>query len=92
MPRELKPGEPRYYRKKAGYTLDEVEEVTGIAATSLSRIEAGNSKNPRIKTLWQLAELYSKKLRVLPGGVFLAMAAHLYELQQQPITKRTKKQ
>lgn len=82
MPRkEGKPGEPLYYRRRAGLTLKDVQADTDISFTMLSRLENGRGNNPNIRTLWTLAELYAPHLRVKPGGIFLAMAEHLYQQQ-----------
>jgi transcriptional regulator with XRE-family HTH domain len=85
MPRKsriAKPGEPLYYRQKAGYTLDEVENLTGIRGPSVSKLENGQMINPSANTLWLLASLYATKLRVKPDGIALAMLKHYINLQK----------
>ncbi|RKD30017.1 helix-turn-helix domain-containing protein [Thermohalobacter berrensis] len=44
-----------HLRKKKGYSLSELEEISGISKSMLGQIERGES-NPTIKTLWKIAK------------------------------------
>lgn len=46
----------RYYREEAGFTLLQLEEVSGVSYTQISRIETGASRSPRTGTLKALAD------------------------------------
>jgi transcriptional regulator with XRE-family HTH domain len=85
MPRKsriAKPGEPLYYRQKAGFTLEEVENLSGIRSPTVSKLENGQMINPSANTLWLLASLYANKLKVKPDGIALAMLKHYIKLQK----------
>lgn len=42
-------------RKKKGYSLANLEEITGVSKSMLGQIERGES-NPTVKTLWKIAK------------------------------------
>ena len=42
------------YRKKRGYSLDKVAEMTGVSKGMLAQMERGET-NPSISTLWKIA-------------------------------------
>lgn len=42
-------------RKKKGYTLSQLEELSGVSKSMLGQIERGES-NPTVKTLWKIAK------------------------------------
>lgn len=50
----------RAARERAGLTLREVEERTGISNAYLSQIESGRIKEPSPRMLHRLAELYGE--------------------------------
>jgi transcriptional regulator with XRE-family HTH domain len=50
----------RAARERAGLTLREVEERTGISNAYLSQIESGRIKEPSPRVLHRLAELYGE--------------------------------
>ena len=50
----------RAARERAGLTLREVEERTGISNAYLSQIESGRIKEPSPRILHRLAELYGE--------------------------------
>lgn len=53
----------RKTRKKLGYTLEQLEALSGIPKATISRIETGK-RNTRIMTLMSLAESMGKTLEV----------------------------
>lgn len=50
----------RAARERAGLTLREVEERTGISNPYLSQIEGGKIKEPALRVLHRLGELYGE--------------------------------
>jgi transcriptional regulator with XRE-family HTH domain len=48
----------RYLRERLGYSLKEVDELTGISASYINRIEQGQRKAPSYPILEKLAEAY----------------------------------
>lgn len=50
-------------RKRSGMTLKDVEEITGVSASTLSRIER-NQTDPTLETLNNLAALYGCHLKI----------------------------
>lgn len=46
----------RYLREKRGYTLKEMEDLTGVSASYIHRIEKGERKAPTIKVIEKFAE------------------------------------
>ena len=47
----------RYFRKRAGYTQEQVAEVLGVKQSNISFWETGRAY-PRVKTILRLAKLY----------------------------------
>jgi DNA-binding Xre family transcriptional regulator len=52
----------RAERMKQNITLAEMEQRTGIAQATISRLETGKSENPTIATLWKLAHALGKRI------------------------------
>lgn len=50
----------RAARERAGFTLREVEERTGVSNAYLSQIESGRIREPSPRMLHRLAELYGE--------------------------------
>src|SRR4051812_9045225 len=46
----------RYLRERAGYSQMELQDVSGVSHTQISRIETGESPGPRTGTMRRLAE------------------------------------
>lgn len=53
------------YRTKAGLTLQQVEDLTSISNTYLSRLENGRVKNPGVQILYSLSKIYKTDLTEL---------------------------
>lgn len=51
----------REYRKKAGYTQEKVEELTGLDRSYISGVERG-ARNPSIKNITKLAKALKVKV------------------------------
>ena len=49
----------RVLRKRAGYTLRQVEEATGISNPYLSQLETGKVKNPSYMVVAALVNFYN---------------------------------
>jgi transcriptional regulator with XRE-family HTH domain len=46
----------RYYRERRGWTLHELQDVSGVSYTQISRLETGESRSPRKDTVRALAD------------------------------------
>lgn len=53
-------------RNKAGYSQRKIEELTGISAIKIAKIEAGIQK-PDIETIGELAEFYGTTIDYIFG-------------------------
>ena len=53
-------------RNKAGYSQRKIEELTGISAIKIAKIEAGSQK-PDIETIGELAEFYGTTIDYIFG-------------------------
>lgn len=51
-----------HYRNKRGYTLKSLQEKTGIALETISRLEHGKLRNPNLRTLELLATALDVRL------------------------------
>jgi transcriptional regulator with XRE-family HTH domain len=66
-------------RRAAGYSLEQLAELSGVSATMLSEVERG-LKNPTVKLAWQIARALSCSLSDLiedeaPAGPAILRAA-----------------
>lgn len=52
-------------REEYGYTLRDVESMTGLSNPLISQIETGKVKNPGINTLYQLSNTYGVNIEEL---------------------------
>jgi hypothetical protein len=55
---EIKLADLKKLRLEKGYTLRQVEDLTGISNAHLCQIESGSIKNPRYKIIAELQKLY----------------------------------
>jgi hypothetical protein len=55
---EIKLSDLKKLRLEKGYTLRQVEDLTGISNAHLFQIESGSIKNPRYKIISELQKLY----------------------------------
>jgi len=53
------------YRKAAGLTLREVQDITGISNAYLSQLETGKIRRPSANVLYKLAKVYGINLENL---------------------------
>ncbi len=56
-----------FYKKKKGYTNDEISSLAGLPVTTVSRILSGKTNQPTISTLEKLAKAFDCKVDELLG-------------------------
>jgi transcriptional regulator with XRE-family HTH domain len=90
-PGEASPGEVlRFFRKREGFTLKDMESITGIKEQNLSSIENG-----KIKMTQHYAEIFAAALKVkptaflYPNGAF-ALSEMLIEIEKKADKFRAK--
>lgn len=54
-------------RKIKGFTLRQVEKITGISNSYLSQLENGKTQNPSVNTLYKLSEAYNVDFNSILG-------------------------
>jgi len=62
-------------RKAKRLTQEEVEAITGITSSYLSRLESGTVKNPGIDTIYKLSKAYNIGLTELVEQTQLVQSA-----------------
>ena len=66
MYKEVFPERLKKARIDAGYTQSQIQEITGISRSSISKFETG-AQEPNIEQLGTLAQFYNKSLNWLLG-------------------------
>lgn len=56
-----------FYKKKKGFTNDEISRLSGLPVTTISRILSGKTGQPTISTLEKLAKAFGCKTDELLG-------------------------
>ncbi|MGE3509773.1 MAG: helix-turn-helix domain-containing protein [Vicinamibacterales bacterium] len=59
----------RQLRERAGHTQEVLAKITGLHQTTISGLETGAVKNPRLDTLQKLAAGYGVELSVVVAAV-----------------------
>ncbi len=76
----------RAFRKREGFSLDDLEEITGIAATNLSAIENG-----KIDMTRHYAEIFAAALDVHPNALLYPNGKFVKDKKLIEIETRAKK-
>lgn len=87
----------RHYRLKNGYTLEELEEISGISRSYLCRIENDERNSPSFAKVCKLAKILSIKLPELENlskkeekDIFGILLSVPYTINNRRVTPKTK--
>lgn len=87
----------RHYRLKKGYTLEELEKMSGISRSYLCRIENDERNSPSYEKVYTLAKLLNIKLPQLENlskkeekDIFGILLSVPYTINDRRVTPKTK--